>query len=554
MTVRIPAWLQGVAGTGPTTTVSTSHANLFSQPPQIDKHGALVFSLHSASDVSLPPCYTVCVTLKLRLEAGSAAWLPLRLHRDPCGAATSCRSVYMHSQFNCDTGSMWSELFHQFDGRLTWGAGQSLAILGGAAPSSVSLPKRTKRISGFNGGEVAGELLAGNPEWSEPAGLERLPKARGGHSFLPPDVPVDAVRCQSCGRHEYHVAWLALMDSGFVHRSCKSPMRQRGLCTSSGDEDAHDELAAAFGHPVDGNETSSSLLATMCGAAPYLRRPAYLAFGASAQFIRIYAGARSRAGRLSQRANRKDDHYVDIGAYAGENVTGRGVPPAFVSSLDRALAWLCTSHAALNVSVALISVLTYQRFDNDPVRHAGIAASLRRLRRAGVVVLANGGNCRGWWSSCVGLPWPAVVEGITAVGPAGLQGDHHTAKLSSLVSGDECGGAHPVVAVPGAVYSSGALPVFAAAVLLLLEAMARSGHRWSRRGHRTRHDAVLAIVRSTGQALRPEASDQRYKRPRDEQRRGACDGGGAWAVGLDLGRALRALLEDDHGRSLGLDP
>lgn len=54
----------------------------------------------------------------------------------------------------------------------------------------------------------------------------------------------------------------------------------------------------------------------------------------------------------------------------------------------------------------------------------------------------------------------------------------------------------------GATYTSGALGVFAASVLLILEGMERHGNSWQRLGA-TRHDAVLAIIRSTGGALVP---------------------------------------------------
>ena len=163
-------------------------------------------------------------------------------------------------------------------------------------------------------------------------------------------------------------------------------------------------------------------------------------------------------------------------------------------------------HQRLNISVAAISVLTFQMFDSDPVTHPGIARVLGSLRRAGVVMLANGGNCRTWWTNCTGLPWPARVSGIIPVGAATFGKNrsdstfaHRGAALKSL---DSCNCNEEVYAVCGAAYTSGALPVFAASVLLMQEAIDRSGYAWQRDG-KTRHEAILAIIRQTAAPLSP---------------------------------------------------
>ena len=296
----------------------------------------------------------------------------------------------------------------------------------------------------------------------------------------------------------------------------------------------------------------------------YVRRPAFLAFNAHIHFARVYRGATSVVtGRLSKRATRKDDHYIDIGTF-GTNITGRGVPVAVVEALDRALAWLCEAHAAHNISVALIPVLTYQRFEADPSPHGGIAASLRRLRAAGVVVLANGGNCRGWWVNCVGLPWPAVVNGITPVGSAMAtrRNGHAAIELTSLtpaVGGDtrasDAGVAPPpcghreddaLLVVAGAIFTSGALGVFAAAAVLILEAMERSGYPWQRHGT-TRHDALVAIVRETGLAARPPERDSRYSTWHQHDKRASAGSSKTASCGLPhalhLERALERVLD-----------
>ena len=162
-------------------------------------------------------------------------------------------------------------------------------------------------------------------------------------------------------------------------------------------------------------------------------------------------------------------------------------------------------HQRLNISVAAISVLTFQMFDSDPVPHPGIARVLGKLRRAGVVVLANGGNCRTWWKNCTGLPWPARVAGIVPVGAATFgkgNGNSYAHQGAALKSLDSANCDDEIYAVCGAGYTSGALPVFAASVLLLQEAIDRSGYAWQRDG-RTRHEAILAIIRQTAAPLIP---------------------------------------------------
>lgn len=354
------------------TNITTSHPSLFARAPEVDANGSLTFVLHEASAVWLP-CYSVCVTLRMATGRGRTTSATLRVLRDPCGAASSCRSLYFRSQFDCHVGREWESIFRRFDGRLTWGRGRSIAFLGGAT----SLAQRAYEADN-NGGEAADEMLMNSPAWNGKVagGTSVVPDA--GTTRTPSRVSDDARLAlhSRAGRHEWHVAWLAVQDSGLVHRPCKRGLRDRGLCSGRGD--AHEGLRAAFSRTL-APRSEHALLKDMCAgqnrseAGQYARRPAFLAFGASAYFVKIYGGAAGEKRRAS-----KNDHYVDVGAF-GANVTGRGVPRAFVEQLHRGLTWLLDNHRRLRISVALVSVLTLQFFASDPVRHAGIALACNRL-------------------------------------------------------------------------------------------------------------------------------------------------------------------------------
>lgn len=83
-------------------------------------------------------------------------------------------------------------------------------------------------------------------------------------------------------------------------------------------------------------------------------------------------------------------HWEQLDGNADLSAPG-GIPASVVARLHEALRWLLAHHMRENISVAAISVLTAVRFEHDPVRHSGIAATLAELRRAGVLVIANGG-------------------------------------------------------------------------------------------------------------------------------------------------------------------
>ena len=310
--VEHPGW--------PPARVVTSRPELFAVEPRVDGSGTLIFVLRNASDVLLPACYRTCVLVAS--HARPARMLQIWIERDPCGAASSCRSLYFSSQFACEVGSEWARIFERFDGWLSWGMGKSIAFLGGARSPDVraspplpgkasnGISKRSSFAKGVdNGGEAATEPLMKTPEWQArvaPIDGGRR-KASGGASFL----PASRQSTRLAGRHEYHVAWLAVQDSGFVHRRCSEA--DGSDCDSDDASAALQRRFSVLRGASAGDIVASYHRATkrMCGSSErYARRPTFLAFGARASFLQFYGGARSRAGLVSRRARLKDDHYI----------------------------------------------------------------------------------------------------------------------------------------------------------------------------------------------------------------------------------------------------
>ena len=324
--------------------ISTSHAALFVEPPAVDRHGTLRFQVQPLSAIV---CYRTCVSLDFTwYDAAGASGTTrsvLNVHRDPCGAESSCRSVYFEGQLRCEVGTEWASVFSQFDEQLTWGNGRGIAFLGGATTTP------TVKFEAYNGGEASDEPLMHNPSWLAPVAGGQGRKAFGGMSFLPPALTAHEALSRRAwvGRHEYHVAWLAVQDSGYVHLPCTKDRRLQGWCTGKGGSEL-DSYRAVSKHFTNGlmpnGDVSNASLRNMCSSSHhraistqlYVRRPAFLAFGAFAFFLQFYGGA---GGGMSSRAKSKEDHYVDVGTWGLQNVSGRGVPKNVVEQLFHSLTW-----------------------------------------------------------------------------------------------------------------------------------------------------------------------------------------------------------------------
>ena len=481
-------------------TVQTSHPHLFRTPPSVEVgDGALLFSLRQTPDVQ-SSCYVTCVSLQLTWRLGQARGVTnttLRIHRDPCGAATSCRSAFFASMFQCTVGTEWAQTFSRFDGKLAWGASRGIAFLGGAARAPALDDRGEKYVCSqkdWKGGEPTDEALRCNSAWGAPTAPDGRPKLMGSESFLPVNTS------GSVGQHEFQVAWFAVQDSGFVERPCWGALRKAWPteCARTGNS-----LEALQAEHLSVTQGPPEMCHQSTSTTPARRRPASLAFAAFAYFLQVYAGrkkGRSRGG--------KDDYYIHLPDVA-----------AFEDQLSQALEWLLVHHVRLNISVAAVSVLTYERFDMDPVRSSRVESALGRLSHAGVMVLANGGNCRPHYKNCSGLPWPALVPGVVAVGAATMHHEYGKvrrvrgrppATFSSLDSND-C--ATLRLAICGARVTSSALSVFSAGVLLVREAIDRNGFRWQDLGP-TIPEAILVIIRITGVKLFPNRKANRCRENR----------------------------------------
>lgn len=474
-------------------TVTVSHPELFATAPAIDEHGVLRFALRDAAQVYLT-CYTACVTFDVtwrrrrHLRPLVTTSMLLRVSRDPCGAQLTCRrSWFFSSQFDCFVGRVMSQVFSRFDGDVSWGLGQTIAFIGAAA--------RQQNVSfkSYHGGDPGfDEPVKSNPAWD--ARMPTGSKLLGSTTFLPaPQNATDMRRQQSIGVHEYAVAWLAVQDSDFVHKFCNRGYRERFGCTAAEAPggDAHSALRAHFAQDIN-----SSTAKAIC--QPHVRRPASLAFNAQAYFLQVYAGANGK------RSLRKDDHYIEL-EMRSWNKPRSEVPAAFVERLYRSLLWLERHHARLNITVVCVSVLTMQRYEHDPVGDERLNAATSRLQHAGVILLANSGNCRHWYRNCSGLPWPAIAPGFSPVGAATPYHDvFSTLRANKFTSDDVRDCREQVLAVCGAFVTSSALPWFASAVLLLREAIARHGFDWRQKGS-TMQQAILAIAQETGRPLKRNA-------------------------------------------------
>lgn len=479
-------------------TVTVDNPELFEAPPVLDLHGSLNFTIHAATQLYLV-CYTTCVAVDVAWDFG--ARLPplrmsttLRVSRDPCGAANSCkRSWFLSSQFDCSIGRQLDSLFSRFDGELRWGLGQTIAFIGAAARP------REMEFRPFHGGDPAyDEPVMSNPSWDAvtPAGHSKL---LGSSSFLPaPQTKKEVLRHRSIGFHEYAVAWCAVQDSNFVHKYCKGLYKERFGCNASSTPggDAHSAVMLHFSRY--GTHFAE---AELC--MPAVRRPASLTFNAQAYMLQVYAGA------SGQRSMRKDDHYIDLELGVCFNKSSRAmstgfgsVPQAFVERLLHSLLWLERHHATFNITVVCVSVLTLQRFETDPVADERLTAATRRLQAAGVVLLANAGNCRFWYQNCTGLPWPAIASGFTPVAAATVYNEKfNTLGANKFSSCDVLDCSFKIPAVCGASVTSSALPFFASSVLLMREAIEATGFLWQVEGH-TLQQAILSIVHKTGKPLK----------------------------------------------------
>ena len=251
--------------------------------------------------------------------------------------------------------------------------------------------------------------------------------------------------------------------------------------------DAHGLIAAAH------TTRLVELRPRMCDTS--IRRPNGLAFNAHVFLIQAYEGKRS-----VRTAYRKDDYYLDL--HLPPNDT---VPDVFAERFLQALLWLERHHTRMNITVVVIGVLTANVFLLPPRRDTALATVVARLQRSGVIILANGGNCRQWHRNCTGQTWPSIVDGITPVGATTTKPRLGVFRSTALEPAS-CDAPEQLPLVCGARYSSSALPYLAAGMQLLGEAFRQrrlNGYQNLQRTHETLQDAMLRLIHSTGTTVLP---------------------------------------------------
>ena len=432
--------------------LAASAPQLFSELPSLDDEGTLRFSVESAERWHLT-CITACVGVNIswrdargRLRATSSFAISIR--KDPCGTLSSSRSSFLLDQFDRKAyADALQSLRLRFDGTLTWGLGQTIAFVGGGV-------RRGRHTEWRRHGDD--EHLMHSPSWDAPLppwGRAKLLQTAA--SFLPPPNSSKErfVRRELAGQHDFQVAWLAAADSDYVHRPCAHFVAECAALGLPPEADAHEAIERSCR-----NLTTQSR--DRC-CRPNTRRPAALAFNAATLQLQAF-------GRRT--------HYLDLYGPGG-------VPPEFLERFGRALEWLVAHHRELNVSVICVGVLTRHAFAEDPF-HAEhrIASALARLKRAGLVILTNGGNKV---SPPGSLPWPAINSQTIAA-------SHWTASTDRLA----CTQPSSVI-FRGAHYSSAALGFVAAIFTLLVEAARLSSWPWWRQGQ-TLQDALLRVLHATG--------------------------------------------------------
>ena len=227
---------------GATAHISASRNTLFAILPSV-VNGMLLFKIKDRTTLYVP-CYRLCVAVEIKSPIYKLSPAPsvvqLEILHDPCHATPMhIRSRFLATQFrkNFDVHVL-NKVWSAYDGpALTWGLGQTLAMIGGGAQAV-----EVTQFRRFNP-KMWDEDLKYNPSWGVRAAHGR--KMVGSASFLPPTVRISEANLDKVGRHEYQVGWLALQASDFNHQSC-TRRKARFPCSGPRDADAHALYEAYF--------------------------------------------------------------------------------------------------------------------------------------------------------------------------------------------------------------------------------------------------------------------------------------------------------------------
>ncbi|MBA4016262.1 MAG: hypothetical protein C0483_03645 [Pirellula sp.] len=168
--------------------------------------------------------------------------------------------------------------------------------------------------------------------------------------------------------------------------------------------------------------------------------------------------------------------------------TADGVP------LARALQWVIDNHAKYNITTVNLAPVDDQEHA-EPVP-TDIDSKLAQLRKLGVWVSAPAGNHK----FTAGISWPACQPNCFAIGAVSPKTDVVYLDRSPKID----------LVVPAAATSS-SNAITCGAVMLLREAIEKSGYDWKADGP-TLPDAMLKILQTTGVPVDDPGSKQTFRR------------------------------------------
>lgn len=235
---------------------STPHRSMFAEIPTLvgDSSGkfTLRFRLHTM-EVVRPVCFKTCIRLGLRWLHGNftaKTHTVLEVLHDPCQhVPLASRSAFLKTQLSAP--SAWSKemaaLRAAYDGKLGWGIGQTVAVVGGALRRNASYTKYQPYLA-----PPIDEDRMWNPSWDNRVPPHGRSKLVGSVSFLPDvssfDAKAQRVLRTLSGHHEFQVAWLAAQASGFKHTHCRKELKKFACADSAirASTDAHDGTPLIF--------------------------------------------------------------------------------------------------------------------------------------------------------------------------------------------------------------------------------------------------------------------------------------------------------------------
>lgn len=162
--------------------------------------------------------------------------------------------------------------------------------------------------------------------------------------------------------------------------------------------------------------------------------------------------------------------------------------------LARALQWVIDNHAKYRITTVNLAPVDDQEHA-EPVP-TDIDAKLAELRKLGIWVSAPAGNHK----FTRGISWPACQPNCFAIGAVTPAKDVVYLDRSSKID----------LVVPAAATSS-SNAIICGAVMLLREAVEKSGYDWHADGP-TLPDAMLKILQQTGVAVEDPGSKQTFRR------------------------------------------